>query len=166
MGCIKDVLMPKQRSTLTVLSWLIAVTALATVSIAACGSQADTSNPAPAASNAAVKIMPLGDSITESAAPHNSYRFYLWHLLINQGYHVDFIGSQHGVGNGPPANPDFDMDHEGHAGYRADEILTHVQTWATGASPDIVLLHMEPTMFVKIKALTARLPTSRASSTF
>ena len=108
--------------------------------VAACGSNADTSQSAQ--SNATVKIMPLGDSITESSKGLNSYRYYLWHLLLDQGYRVDFVGSQHGVGNGPPENPDFDMDHEGHAGYRADEILTHTQTWATAALPDFVLLHI------------------------
>jgi lysophospholipase L1-like esterase len=86
--------------------------------------------------------MPLGDSITVSTAPHNSYRYYLWHLLIEHGYRVDFVGSQHGVGNGPPANPDFDMDHEGHAGWRADQILAQIQGWASAATPDVVLLHL------------------------
>lgn len=86
--------------------------------------------------------MPVGNSITESTKEVNSYRYYLWHLLLGQGYHVDFVGSQHGVGNGPPENPDFDMDHEGHSGWRADEIRTHIQAWATAASPDFVLLHI------------------------
>ena len=86
--------------------------------------------------------MPLGDSITESNKGLNSYRYYLWHLLLDQGYHIDFVGSQHGVGNGPPANPDFDMDYEGHTGWRADEILAQIQAWATVASPDFVLIHV------------------------
>ena len=93
-------------------------------------------------SNATVKIMPLGDSITESLSPHNSYRYHLWHLLLNKDYRIDFVGSLHGVGGGPPANPDFDIDHEGHAGWRADEILANIQMWATQAAPDVVLLHI------------------------
>jgi acyl-CoA thioesterase I len=113
-------------------------------SLAACGSEAENSAPpsAPPTSSAIVKIMPLGDSITQSTKGLNSYRYYLWHLLINKGYHVDFVGSKHGVGDGPPADPDFDMDHEGHAGWRADEIATQVHVWATAASPDFVLLHI------------------------
>ena len=110
--------------------------------VSACGSEADTSQPPLQRSNATVKIMPLGNSITESSKGLNSYRYYLWHLLVDHGYRVDFVGSQHGVGNGPPANPDFDMDHEGHSGWRADEILNHIQAWATAASPDVVLLHV------------------------
>jgi len=125
---------------------LAAVIVLFFGSVAACGSQADNPNPAPQSisqrSNATVKIMPLGDSITESNKGLNSYRYYLWHMLLDQGHHIDFVGSQYGVGNGPPANPEFDMDHEGHAGWRADEILNRIQTWATAASPDFVLLHI------------------------
>ena len=93
-------------------------------------------------SNATVRIMPLGDSITQSVSPHNSYRYYLWHLLLNQQYRIDFVGSLKGVGGGPPANPDFDMDHEGHAGWRADEIAANIQMWATKAAPDVVVLHI------------------------
>jgi lysophospholipase L1-like esterase len=88
------------------------------------------------------RIMPLGDSITESTRNLTSYRYYLWHLALDKGYRVDFVGSRQGVGNGPPANADFDLDHEGHSGWRADEIVTRIQTWAAAASPDIVLLHV------------------------
>ena len=129
---------------------LVAIVALYLGAVIACGSgsESDSSAPAPAPapqpqrSDATVKIMPLGDSITQSSTGLNSYRYYLWHLLIVNGYHVDFVGSLHGVGGGLPANTDFDMDHEGHAGWRADEILTHIQSWATAASPDMVLLHI------------------------
>ena len=106
------------------------------------GSESNNSTPVPQRSNATVRIMPLGDSITQSNKGFPSYRYYLWHLAIDKGYHIDFVGSRRGVGNGPPANPDFDMDHEGHAGWKADEILAHIQAWALEASPDIVLLHI------------------------
>ncbi|HKY72490.1 MAG TPA: SGNH/GDSL hydrolase family protein [Nitrospira sp.] len=86
--------------------------------------------------------MPLGDSITQSSKGLDSYRYYLWHRLIDKGYRVDFVGSKHGVGDGLPPDTDFDMDHEGHAGWRADEILTQVQAWAAAASPDVVLVHI------------------------
>lgn len=119
---------------------IIVITGL--VSVCGSGSGAENSRPVPQRSNAIIRIMPLGDSITQSRTGFNSYRYYLWHLLLDQGYHVDFVGSLHGVGNGPPANPDFDMDHEGHAGWKADEILAHIQAWATEAAPEIVLLHI------------------------
>jgi parallel beta-helix repeat protein len=89
-----------------------------------------------------VKIMPLGDSITQMYADHDSYRRPLWHLLQSGGFTVDFVGSQNLNKNGPPPHPDFDMDHEGHSGWRADEILTQIENWATTFQPDIVLIHL------------------------
>ena len=106
------------------------------------GSDPVTATPLPQRSVVTVRIMPLGDSITQSLTPNNSYRYYLWHLLLSQNYPVDFVGSRNGVGGGPPANADFDMDHEGHAGWRADEISANIQGWAMQASPDVVLLHI------------------------
>ena len=116
------------------------------LSIGACGSESENASAPPSspppASTVTAKIMPLGDSITASNTGQHSYRFYLWHLLLDKGYHVDFVGSLHGVGNGPPVDPNFDQDHEGHAGFRAEQILTQVHGWATKSSPDFVLLHI------------------------
>ena len=65
---------------------------------------------------ATTKIMPLGNSITLSRANH-SYRYYLQQLLKNGGYAFDFIGTQQ-----YQSYADFDPDHEGHGGYKADQI--------------------------------------------
>ncbi len=90
-----------------------------------------------------VRIMPLGDSITESHTDHNSYRRALWHMLNDQGYEVDFVGSMTGVfPGGLPPIQDFDMDHEGHWGWRADELLNQLPGWLGGYTPDIVLMHV------------------------
>lgn len=142
--------MVSHRPAWSVIFRLLAVLVIVTAITACGGSEADTAGNgdtsttpnAAQRSSATVKIMPLGDSITVSTTPHNSYRYYLWHMLIDHGYRVDFVGSQHGVGNGPPAHPDFDMDHEGHAGWRADQILTQIKGWASAAEPDVVLLHL------------------------
>lgn len=88
------------------------------------------------------KVMPLGDSITASSVGLPSYRYFLWHLAVNNGYRINFVGSLRGVLRGPPANADFDMDHEGHGGFSADQLLPGINQWATAASPDIVLLHI------------------------
>jgi acyl-CoA thioesterase-1 len=89
-----------------------------------------------------VKIMPLGDSITESYQGLHSYRFFLWRIAIGKGYRIDLVGSQRGVHDGAPANRDFDMDHEGHWGWRADEVLAQIHGWVSNASPDFVLIHL------------------------
>ncbi|MBD3346802.1 MAG: hypothetical protein GF401_17230, partial [Chitinivibrionales bacterium] len=61
----------------------------------------------------AIKIMPLGNSITSGDTYYNSYRRPLWHMLDSAGYEVDFVGTLTENFRGPPPNPDFDMDHEG-----------------------------------------------------
>lgn len=95
----------------------------------------------PTVLRAQVKIMPLGNSITQGNAQHNSYRRALWFKLRNGGYAVDFVGSQRSNFGGPPPNPDFDLDSEGHWGWRADELLGSISGWAATYKPDIVLMH-------------------------
>src|SRR5688572_33279210 len=53
---------------------------------------------------AATRIMPLGDSITSTFAPRQSYRYWLWNSLKDAGFtNVDFVGSQRGVFGGSPS---------------------------------------------------------------
>ena len=87
-------------------------------------------------------ILPLGDSITQADLNFNSYRRPLWHRLNAAGYSVDFIGSRNYNGFrsfGPPPNPDFDLDHEGHPGAKAYELLDQLPRRLTRYTPDIVL---------------------------
>jgi hypothetical protein len=96
--------------------WLVA-TALSTVIAAAgitlpAGSAAAESNGAAgsaAESNGGVRVMPLGDSITEGTQVPGGYRIGLWQRTAAAGYRVDLVGSQF---NGPTALGDH--DHEGH----------------------------------------------------
>ncbi len=90
----------------------------------------------------ATRIMPIGNSITQAYAGRNSYRRPLWHRLKNAGYSVDFVGSQSSNHNGGPANPDFDQNHEGHWGWRADQLLGGIGGWANTYRPDVVLMHV------------------------
>ena len=105
--------------------------------------------------------MPLGDSITEAANDPAglmpSYRRDLWADLQAANYDVDFVGSRAGVydkSNQPAGehNPpgSFDKDHEGHWGWRVDEILSgrpasypgDLTQWAGSHRPDVVLMHL------------------------
>lgn len=88
-----------------------------------------------------IRILPLGDSITQADKNHNSYRRPLWASLNSAGYSVDFVGSlTTNYGGGPP-DTDFDLDHEGHYGWRADELAANLDGWVSGYMPDVVLLH-------------------------
>jgi lysophospholipase L1-like esterase len=89
---------------------------------------------------AQTRILPFGDSVTSSMAPHNSYRYWLWHMLVNAGFDVDFVGTQYGVADGAPANSDFDQNHEGHPGWTTWDALNTVDSVANATHPDIVLL--------------------------
>ena len=40
-----------------------------------------------------VRILPLGDSITQSDKTYSSYRYYLWIKLIDAGIKFDYVGS-------------------------------------------------------------------------
>jgi lysophospholipase L1-like esterase len=84
--------------------------------------------------------MPLGDSITQADASHDSYRRPLWQMLRGQA--VDFVGTRTEHYGGPAPRSDFDQDHEGHWGWRADEVLGGVSDWARSQAPDVVLMHL------------------------
>ena len=85
-----------------------------------------------------VKIMPLGDSITEGwngTEGVGGYRTSLYSDLVNNGFHVDFVGSQkNGTG--------LDNDNEGHVAYSTAEIMDDVTGWLMSNPADVVLLHI------------------------
>jgi len=86
------------------------------------------------------KIMPLGDSITRGMGgdePYTGYRDDLANLLSNEGVNFDFVGSQT-----DGDSTVFDVDHEGHGGWRADRILDSLDTWLDTYNPQFVLLHI------------------------
>lgn len=143
MPCFKPVHIPASHHTTdghrqAVLGSTLLLSVVILFSLGACGSPSDnTVSPSPTLDNTlpppsppptvvVAKVMPLGDSITASSVGLPSYRYLLWHLAVNNGYHLDFVGSLHGVLRGPPANADFDMDHEGHGGFTADEVLAGI----------------------------------------
>ena len=86
-----------------------------------------------------IRIMPLGDSITYGSKSTGvvGYRRSLYQLLLDACYNVDFVGSQT---DGSPA--DFDRNHEGHRGWRADQIRDNIIGWLNSTPADVVLLHI------------------------
>jgi lysophospholipase L1-like esterase len=91
--------------------------------------------------DASVKIMPLGDSITrgggDASSPYPSYRYYLWNILRNGGYDVDFVGSTTDPGF---TSFVFDQDHDGYSGYTTEELANDMDRILALNIPDIVLL--------------------------
>jgi lysophospholipase L1-like esterase len=113
----------------TILSLLVAAV-LALAGMAPAGTAA-------AESNGGVRVMPLGDSITEGTQVPGGYRIGLWQRFATDGYRVDFTGSQF---NGPAGLGDH--DHEGHPGWRIDQIDANIVTWLRNTNPRTVLLHI------------------------
>src|SRR6185437_236993 len=117
--------------------WLSATVAAATA-LAACATVLTIgTSTANAESNGGVKVMPLGDSITDGYTVPGGYRIGLWQRFVSGGYTVDFVGSQ---SNGPASLGDH--DHEGHPGWRIDQIDANVVGWLGTYQPHTVLLHI------------------------
>ncbi|GGO14056.1 GDSL-type esterase/lipase family protein [Micromonospora parathelypteridis] len=110
---------------------------------------------ASAESNGGVRVMTLGDSITDGLTVPGGYRIGLWQKLVAGGHTVDFVGSQF---NGPSSLGDH--DHEGHSGWRIDQIDANIVNWLRTTTPRTVLLHIGTNdMFGNAANAPARLST-------
>lgn len=94
-----------------------------------------------------LRIMPLGDSLTEGVGAQNGYRARLKELLEGRGIYADFVGStQSNSSNSFQVDP----DHEGHGGFRVADLIAHgdgasattIEGWLLDALPDVILLHI------------------------
>jgi len=90
-----------------------------------------------AESNGGVRVMPLGDSITDGLSVPGGYRIDLWQKLVAGGYTVDFVGS---LSNGPASLGDH--DHEGHSGWTIAQIDANIVNWLRTYTPHTILLHI------------------------
>jgi lysophospholipase L1-like esterase len=111
-------------------------TALAATVLAAAAALAGVGT-ANAESNGGVRVMPLGDSITDGLTVPGGYRIDLWQKLVAGGYRVDFVGS---LSNGPSSLGDH--DHEGHSGWTIAQIDANIVRWLQTFNPRTVLLHI------------------------
>lgn len=88
-----------------------------------------------------VRIMPLGDSITEGCCSDQlagSYRQRLYTLLTGAGYNVDYVGTlSDSISSGLP-----DTDHQAFDGYRIEHLEASVGIWLKKTNdPDVILIH-------------------------
>jgi Cellulose binding domain/GDSL-like Lipase/Acylhydrolase family len=93
--------------------------------------------PVGAAQAAAIRIMPLGDSITGSPG---CWRALLWQHLQTTGFtNIDMVGTQPAQGCAVP----YDGDGEGHGGALVTAVADQNQLpgWLAATHPDIVLMH-------------------------
>lgn len=124
----------------------------ASLVLVTCESPPDPPDPQPDPPAGALRVLALGNSITQADADHLSYRYPLWQRFVDDGIPVDFVGSQREHFSGVPDFPSyagqtFDADHEGHWGWRIDEVLSGrggdgLADWLQGYDADVVLMHL------------------------
>ena len=88
----------------------------------------------------ALRIMPLGDSITYGQGWNGGgYRAVLREKLVAAGYDVDYVGTQ--TANTGTLNASGDIQHEGHPGWRITQLTSMFGTWSAAIdAPHVVLL--------------------------
>ena len=99
-----------------------------------------------------VRILPLGDSITQGGKNERqeyTYRYPLFALLKDAKVNFDFIGSLKTGLHADAKWPDykgekFDLDHEGHYGWKTGQVYEKLPGWMKKypAAPDIALIHL------------------------
>ncbi len=97
------------------------------------------------AESGSIRLMPMGDSITQGVRGAKSYRFELKNMITDSGCPMRFVGTQ--SANSPAT--DFYQPHEGYSGHAASAFLTGTKQNNAGAvaainlqKPDVVLLHV------------------------
>ncbi|MEO3978031.1 GDSL-type esterase/lipase family protein [Streptomyces sp. CAU 1734] len=80
-------------------------------------------------------VMPLGDSITLGVGSdgRTGYRPALAQMLAKDSPSVQFVGSMRDADG---------TRHEGHSGWRIDQISANIERWMAEAKPNLVLLHI------------------------
>ena len=84
-----------------------------------------------------IRIMPLGDSVTagEGSSTGDGYRWHLARYLTDvEHWPAEWVGSQE---SGQQPN----RHHEGHSGWRIDQLAGQIAGWIRIQDPDVVLVH-------------------------
>lgn len=95
--------------------------------------QADYRVHLPLISSGPVRVMPLGDSITEGV--NGGYRVGLWERAQADGLRLNFVGTRYDRWARLS-----DKDHEGHPGFTVGDLSREVNSYLAAARPDVVLL--------------------------
>lgn len=109
-----------------------------------------------------VRVMPLGDSITQGCCSgtttEGGYRNKLYYLLTAKGFNLDFVGSLLDFNN--PVLPD--RDHEGRPGSRINDLRQNIASWLKySEDPDVILLNIGTNDFYNGSSVAAALDSIR-----
>jgi lysophospholipase L1-like esterase len=100
---------------------------------------------ADAAEARTIRIMPVGDSITEGGKTFSTYRYPLLKKLTDAGFNVEFVGSRQ---SDSPAGV---LKHEGYGGKNAEFLATVMGKNFKENPADIVLIHSGHNHFIEEK---------------
>jgi lysophospholipase L1-like esterase len=110
---------------------------LAGVLLTACVSAAALEQRAP------LRVMPVGDSITQGTLAEGSYRKVLFRMLARSGYEVDFVGSQRFYFLGAePTDTGWDPQHESYWGAPTGLAATRASSRFAQYQPHVALVHL------------------------
>jgi lysophospholipase L1-like esterase len=82
-----------------------------------------------------IRILLVGDSITEGGASFSVYRYPLWKKLVEAKYPMIFVGTK------SAGSPDGALAHEGYSGRNVEFIAERIAENFPKTPADIVLLH-------------------------
>lgn len=88
------------------------------------------------------RILPMGDSRVQGNRPdHESYRFELWKLLLDNDITFDFVGTKEDPAEYPiHSGLTFDNEHDGTGGETTQSLLLKIDGILNDVETDIVLL--------------------------
>jgi len=109
--------------------------------------------PDPNATAAPVKIMCIGDSITQGSAGSGassteySYRYPLWKLLVDNNANFEFVGSRNYGFNSTPVYADykgkaFNNKHEGYWGWTIQAVTEALVVQLAEIIPDVAIIYL------------------------
>jgi hypothetical protein len=118
--------------------WLRSTARVGGLVRATTGATSTPAPPKPAPSRRVVKVMPLGDSITQVGGTNMGFKGYLLDKLLAARTRVDYVGSQ--VASGPSQLRD--RQHEGHSGWQNSNFQPTVGGFVAKYGPDVIVLHI------------------------
>lgn len=100
-----------------------------------------------AKSPAPLRVICIGDSITQADHETYSWRYALWEGALKNGKSLDLVGPFRKNYNGNPEWPKvkgvaFDADHASQWGWTANKVADHLPGWLEKVEADVALIHL------------------------
>lgn len=94
-----------------------------------------------------LRILSIGDSITQADQETYSWRYFLWKQAIEAGHAIDLVGPFTSNYGGNPEWPKvkgkaFDQDHSSQWGWTANKVAEHLPMWLEKVDADVALIHL------------------------